>query len=260
MEHTFYKYQGTGNDFIMIDNRDEVFPKNDTKLVAHLCDRRFGIGADGLILLENDGATDFKMVYYNADGNTSTMCGNGGRCIVAFAAFLGIIDNEAEFEAADGRHHATIDANGIVSLHMKDVNTVTVYENYVFLDTGSPHHVEIVEDLAEMDVKKIGANIRYSGMYGNAGANVNFVTQLDADKFSVRTYERGVEDETYSCGTGVTAVAIAMRVLGKTQANAIELFTPGGQLKVSFSQNDRQFTNVYLTGPAKFVFKGGAEW
>jgi diaminopimelate epimerase len=260
MKHTFYKYQGTGNDFIMIDNRDDVFPKNDTKLVAHLCDRRFGIGADGLILLENDSATDFKMVYYNSDGNTSTMCGNGGRCIVAFANFLGIIDNEAEFEAVDGRHNASIDDNGIVSLHMKDVNTVTVYENYVFLDTGSPHHVEIVDDLAEMDVKKVGSSIRYSGLYGDAGANVNFVTQLDADKFSVRTYERGVEDETYSCGTGVTAVALAMKILGKTHSSKVELFTPGGELKVSFNQNEKKFTDVYLTGSAKFVFNGEAEW
>jgi diaminopimelate epimerase len=260
MEHTFYKYQGTGNDFIMIDNRDDVFPKNDTKLVEKLCDRRFGIGADGLILLENDGATDFKMVYYNSDGNPSTMCGNGGRCLVAFANYLGIIDNEAEFEAVDGRHHATIDENGIISLHMKDVNTVSVYENYVFLDTGSPHHVEIVDDLPEMDVKHIGSSIRYSGLYGEAGANVNFVSQADADKFALRTYERGVEDETLSCGTGVTAVAIAMKVLGKTEANEVSLITPGGNLKVSFTQNGKQFTDVYLTGPAQFVFKGEAQW
>lgn len=260
MESTFYKYQGTGNDFVMIDNRDETFPKNNTKLVAQLCDRRFGIGADGLILLENDGSTDFRMVYYNSDGNTSTMCGNGGRCIVAFANFLGIIDNETEFLAADGRHHATISDDGTVSLHMKDVNTVSVYENYVFLDTGSPHHVEIVDDLPNLDVKHIGASIRYSGLYGTAGANVNFVNQEGADRFSVRTYERGVEDETYSCGTGVTAVAIAMKVLGKTDADTIHLQTPGGQLKVSFVQEGKQFKEVYLTGPADYVFKGDVEW
>ncbi|RYD89792.1 MAG: diaminopimelate epimerase [Sphingobacteriales bacterium] len=260
MEYTFYKYQGTGNDFIMIDNRDDVFPKNDTKLVEKLCDRRFGIGADGLILLENDGSTDFRMVYYNSDGNPSTMCGNGGRCLVAFANYLGIIDSEADFEAVDGRHHATIDEHGIISLHMKDVNTVSIYENYVFLDTGSPHHVEIVDDLPDMDVKQIGASIRYSGLYGDAGANVNFVSQADADKFAVRTYERGVEDETLSCGTGVTAVAIAMKILGKTEANEVHLVTPGGNLKVSFTQNGKQFTDVYLTGPAQFVFKGKAEW
>ena len=260
MEYTFYKYQGTGNDFIMVDNRDDVFPKNDTKLVAELCDRRFGIGADGLILLENGGSTDFRMVYYNSDGNQSSMCGNGGRCIVAFANALGIIDNDTEFDATDGRHHATINENGIISLRMKDVNTVSVYEDYVFLDTGSPHHVELVEDLASLDVKGIGANIRYSGLYGDKGANVNFVNQLGPDKFSVRTYERGVEDETLSCGTGVTAVAIAMKVLGKTEAAAIQLQTPGGELEVAFVQKGKQFTDVYLTGPAHFVFKGTTEW
>jgi diaminopimelate epimerase len=260
MEYTFYKYQGTGNDFVMVDNRDDIFPKNDTKLIGHLCDRRFGIGADGLILLENAGSADFRMVYYNSDGNESTMCGNGGRCIVAFANALGIIDNETEFDAVDGRHHATIDDKGIISLHMKDVNTVSIYEDYVFLDTGSPHHVEIVEDLPNLDVKGIGASIRYSGLYGDKGSNVNFVSQDDADRFSVRTYERGVEDETLSCGTGVTAVAIAMKVQGKTDANIVRLNTPGGELKVSFVQNGKQFTEVYLTGPAHFVFKGEAEW
>lgn len=260
MEHTFYKYQGTGNDFVMVDNRDNIFPKNNTKLVEQLCDRRFGIGADGLILLENDGGTDFRMVYYNSDGNESTMCGNGGRCIVAFANALGIIDNETEFIAVDGRHHATIDENGIVSLHMKDVNTVSVYENYVFMDTGSPHHVEVVEDLAKFDVKGVGANIRYSGLYGDKGSNVNFVSPAGTDKFSVRTYERGVEDETLSCGTGVTAVALAMKVLGNTDANEVRLETPGGELKVSFKQNGKQFKEIYLTGPADFVFKGETEW
>ena len=260
MEYKFYKYQGTGNDFIMMDNRDTTFPKNDTKLIHHLCDRRFGIGADGLILLENDDLSDFRMVYYNSDGNESTMCGNGGRCIVAFAKWLGIIDNETEFLAIDGRHHATIDQNGTVSLHMKDVNSVSVYENYVFLDTGSPHHVEIVDALGTFDVNGIGANIRYSGLYGEKGSNVNFVSQDGADKFSVRTYERGVEAETLSCGTGVTAVAIAMKVLEKTDAEEITLITPGGNLKVSFTQEGKQFSNIYLTGPATFVFNGAIEW
>lgn len=259
MEYTFYKYQGTGNDFIMIDNRTDVFPKNDTKLVGFLCDRRFGIGGDGLILLENDINTDFRMVYYNSDGNESTMCGNGGRCIVAFAKFLDIIDTEADFMAIDGHHHATIAEDGVISLQMKDVHAVTIYENYVFLDTGSPHHVELVEDLDVMDVKKIGSAIRYSGMYGDKGSNVNFVTQTETDKFSVRTYERGVEDETLSCGTGVTAVAIAMKVLGKTEAEIVKLKTPGGNLEVSFLQDGKKFTEIFLTGPATFVFKGQVE-
>jgi diaminopimelate epimerase len=188
------------------------------------------------------------------------MCGNGGRCIVAFAKWLGIIDTETEFLAIDGRHNATIDKTGIVSLHMKDVNTVTVYENYVFLDTGSPHHVELVEGLDTFDVNGVGASIRYSDLYGEKGSNINFVSRAGADKFSVRTYERGVEAETLSCGTGVTAVAIAMKVLGNTDANDITLITPGGNLKVSFIQEGKQFSNIYLTGPATFVFNGAIEW
>lgn len=260
MEYTFYKYQGTGNDFIMVDNRNNYFPKNDTKLISHLCDRRFGIGADGLILLENDAGTDFRMVYYNSDGNESTMCGNGGRCIVAFARHLDIIDSDAKFMAIDGSHNATIAADGMVSLQMTDVNAVTVYEDYVFLDTGSPHHVELVEDLKNLDVKKTGAAIRYSGTYGDKGSNVNFVAQLGTDKFSVRTYERGVEDETLSCGTGVTAVAIAMKATGRTDADVIKLQTPGGKLEVSFLQDGKQFKEIYLSGPATFVFKGQIQW
>lgn len=260
MEQTFYKYHGTGNDFIMVDNRTDVFPKNNTKLIKHLCDRRFGIGADGLILLENDPNADFRMVYYNSDGNESTMCGNGGRCLVAFAKRLGIIENDAHFIAVDGPHHASVTKDNLISLQMKDVNNVTIYEDYVYLDTGSPHHVEMVDDLATIDVKKIGAAIRYSGSYGVKGSNVNFVDQEETDKFSVRTYERGVEDETLSCGTGVTAVAIAMKVLGKTDADVIKLITPGGQLEVSFLQDGKQFKEVFLTGPATFVFKGTIEW
>lgn len=260
MEYTFYKYQGTGNDFIMVDNRTEVFPKNDTKLINFLCDRRFGIGADGLILLENDVNAEFGMVYYNSDGNESTMCGNGGRCIVAFANYLGIIDIEADFVAIDGPHHALINDDGLISLQMKDVHSVSVYENYVYLDTGSPHHVELVDSLDLLDVKKVGAAVRYSGTYGDEGSNVNFVSPSGADNFSVRTYERGVEDETLSCGTGVTAVAIAMRVLGKTDADVVKLQTRGGQLDVSFLQDGKHFTEIFLTGPATYVFKGTIEW
>lgn len=259
MKLTFHKYQGTGNDFVMVDNRDNIFPKNNTKLVEKLCDRRFGIGADGLILLENDSATDFRMVYYNSDGNESSMCGNGGRCIVAFANALGLIENETDFTAIDGRHHAVINEDGTVSLHMKDVHTVSVYENYVFMDTGSPHHVEMVEDLDNLDVKKVGASIRYSDLYGEKGSNVNFVVPSGTDKFSVRTYERGVEDETLSCGTGVTAVALAMKALDKTDASSVRLETPGGELEVSFVQDGKQFSEIYLKGPATFVFKGEAE-
>lgn len=252
----FYKYQGTGNDFVMIDNRQDTFPKNDTKLVAYLCDRKFGVGADGLILLENHPTLDFKMMYYNSDGNESSMCGNGGRCLVAFAKQMHVISDEATFEAIDGLHYATIDKDGIVSLQMTDVEDVKVYDNYTFLNTGSPHHVTLVENLQDFDVKNEGAKIRYSDLYGNAGSNVNFVKQLENDIFSVRTYERGVEDETLSCGTGVTAVAIAMYKIGKSSGKEINLNVEGGKLKVKFDVENDKFTNVFLIGPATFVFEG----
>ncbi len=256
MQLTFYKYQGTGNDFVMLDNRLNFFPKNNTKLVAQLCDRRFGIGADGLILLENHDTYDFKMVYYNSDGNESSMCGNGGRCLVAFAKQLGVITEKAEFEAVDGYHYATIDTNGMVALQMKDVNAIKTESNYTFLNTGSPHHVQMVDDLKTFDIKQEGAKIRYSDLYGKDGSNVNFVQQLSADIFAVRTYERGVEDETLSCGTGVTAVAIAMHQTGKTNTNQIDLNVEGGKLKVQFEENNGNYTQVFLIGPATFVFEG----
>ncbi len=260
MQTEFYKYQGTGNDFVMIDNRTNFFPKDNVKLIEHLCDRRFGIGADGLILLENDTDTDFRMVYYNSDGNQSSMCGNGGRCLVAFAKELKIIEKDAVFIATDGLHHATILENGIVSLQMKSVDTVRSTPHYVFLDTGSPHHVEMVNDLAHFNVKDTGAKIRYSDLYGKAGSNVNFVEQISENTFAIRTYERGVEDETLSCGTGATAAAIAMYQIGKTHSNSVQLQVQGGTLEVSFEKKDGKFTNVFLKGPAQFVFKGTVEW
>ncbi|MFD2890917.1 diaminopimelate epimerase [Flavobacterium chuncheonense] len=259
MKLTFYKYQGTGNDFVMIDNRSLSFPKSNTQLVAHLCDRKFGIGADGLILLENHPEYDFKMVYYNSDGNESSMCGNGGRCLVAFAKHMGVITDKAEFEAVDGYHYATIDSDSTVALQMIDVDTIEVHNTYSFLNTGSPHHVQLENDLKTLDVKEKGAAIRYSDLYGAAGSNINFVSQLTNDSFAVRTYERGVEDETLSCGTGVTAVAIAMYETKKTNSNRVQLKVEGGDLAVSFEKNGNVYTNVFLIGPATFVFEGEIE-
>jgi diaminopimelate epimerase len=256
---TFYKYQGTGNDFIIIDNRLQHIDKKDAKRIAALCDRRFGIGADGFILLENDKISDFKMVYYNADGHESTMCGNGGRCITAFAKFLGIINDEANFDAIDGLHKAKI-KGGIVYLQMQDVNKIEVHDKHLYLDTGSPHHVEMVSKIKNFDVKAHGSKIRYSEPYGKAGSNVNFVEQITENEFIVRTYERGVEDETLSCGTGVTAVALAMHKSAKTQATEICLNTGGGQLKVQFNENDNGYKDIWLIGPAVQVFKGEIEW
>ncbi len=255
MQITFYKYQGTGNDFVMIDNRQQIFDKNDTKRIALLCDRRFGIGADGLILLESHPSVDFKMVYFNADGNESSMCGNGGRCIVAFAKHLGMITDKAIFEAIDGLHEAHIE-NAIVSLKMQDVTTVENHNTHVFLNTGSPHHVQLETHLKTFDIKTEGSKIRYGKPYYDEGSNVNFVDQINDDTFAVRTYERGVEDETLSCGTGVTAVALAMHSLGKTKSNKVHLETQGGVLDVRFELSDSGYTNIWLIGPATQVFKG----
>ncbi len=252
----FYKYQGTGNDFIIIDNRSLLFDKTNVKNIAKLCDRRFGIGADGLILLENHPKVDFRMVYYNADGNESSMCGNGGRCITAFAKFLGVINNETTFEAIDGMHKAEVE-NGIVSLQMKDVSDIETFETHSFLDTGSPHHVELVNDLKDYDVKFHGERIRYGAPYNETGSNINFVNQISDNKFAVRTYERGVEDETLSCGTGVTAVAIAMHKSGATTSQDVTLQTEGGELKIAFDVSDSgNYNNVWLIGSATQVFRG----
>lgn len=254
MQLQFFKYQGTGNDFVIIDNRQGLFPKNDTKLVARLCDRRFGIGADGLILLENDKTADFTMIYFNADGSESSMCGNGGRCLVAFAHYLGIIEKEATFNAIDGLHYATLEENQV---NLKMINVAEIHEKpaYSFLDTGSPHHVQIVEDLQHFDVQKEGAKLRY-GLYGERGSNINFVEPSGKDTFQVRTYERGVEDETFSCGTGVTAVALAMHRLGKTTAHTVKINTPGGALAINFEPKNGAYTEIFLKGPATQVYKG----
>lgn len=254
MTFEFFKYQGTGNDFILIDNRSLHFFKNDTKFIKRLCDRKFGIGADGLILLESHPNLDFSMVYYNSDGNLSTMCGNGGRCLVQFAKFLGIVESKTIFEAVDGIHEATIDGDN-VALGMNDVEKVSVFDHHIFLNTGSPHHVQSVGDLHTLNVTEEGRKIR-TELYGSEGANVNFVTQTGSNTFQVRTYERGVENETLSCGTGVTAVAIAMHEIGLTTALEVTLLTQGGPLKVRFQNRGGRYEKVSLIGPAEQVFKG----
>lgn len=259
MTYTFFKYQGTGNDFVMIDNRHQIFDKNNTKLIEHLCDRRFGIGADGLILLENDDMSDFKMVYFNSDGNESSMCGNGGRCIMHFAHYLEIVDDEATFMAIDGLHNAKI-VDKKVYLQMQDVLSIEKHNNHVFLNTGSPHHVECSQNVNGLNVKEEGSKIRYSNLYKEKGSNINFVEKLDAATFKVRTYERGVEDETLSCGTGVTAVALAMHYIGETEKNLLTIHTKGGELSVSFSNNNGSFSNIWLIGSATQVYKGEIVW
>jgi len=254
---TFYKYQGTGNDFVVIDNRKKSISKNDTKLFKRLCDRRFGIGADGLMLLElaENQEDDFTMVYFNADGNESSMCGNGGRCLVAFANFLGIVDDKATFTAIDGKHHAEI-KDGLVHLQMQNVSEIENHKSHLFLDTGSPHHVTMVEGLSGYDVTNIGREIRNGAPYYDAGSNVNFVEKRNENSFAVRTYERGVEDETLSCGTGVTAVALSMHATKVTSDNKINVQTQGGELKVTFEKTNNGYQDIFLIGPAEQVFKG----
>jgi diaminopimelate epimerase len=254
----FYKYQGTGNDFILIDDRRQTFPVGKEQ-VARLCHRRFGIGADGLILLQNHPAYDFRMVYFNADGNESSMCGNGGRCLVRFAHHLGIFEEKTAFLAIDGVHEAFI-LDGLVHLKMTDVTAVQQEADFDFINTGSPHYVAYVQDLRHFDVFVQGKQIRESERFAPGGTNVNFVEQLETDSLFVRTYERGVEDETYSCGTGVTACALSYYLRNEPTAVAghtVRIQTLGGQLQVSFRSNGSgRFSDIYLIGPAERVFEG----
>jgi len=253
MNVAFSKYQGTGNDFVIIDNRDLTFPKENHNLIRVLCDRRFGIGADGLMLLEAEPGYDFKMIYFNSDGHQSSMCGNGGRCLVAFAKKIGLISSKAFFLAPDGPHSAHFHGEE-VCLGMSDVSEVSKRNETFFLDTGSPHHVQFVSDLDLLDVKKEGLKLRY-GLYGATGANINFVSTLPLG-FKMRTYERGVEDETLSCGTGVTAVAISIYEQNPNQSLPILIQTLGGELKVHFIKSKSAYTDIVLQGPAQFVFEG----
>lgn len=252
----FYKYQGTGNDFIMIDNRDLVLPRENAKLVKDLCDRRFGIGGDGLIYLQNKSGYDFEMVYFNSDGRESTMCGNGGRCIVQFAKDMGLGGPDFSFLAVDGPHRGKVFNDGSVSLQMQDVMTISRHEENYVLDTGSPHFVRFVKNIREYPVASEGRKIRYSDTYQKEGINVNFAEKLSDTSIFVRTYERGVEDETLSCGTGVVASAIAFYHHHDLTPSDINIETLGGRLQVRFDVEDIHFTNIWLTGPAECVFSG----
>jgi diaminopimelate epimerase len=258
MNIEFYKYQGTGNDFIILDNRKGEYNNLTQKQVQKLCGRRFGIGGDGLMMLANKSGYDFEMIYYNADGNESSMCGNGGRCLTMFAHDMGISKSVYKFIAVDGEHLAEIDINKKVRLKMKDVDEVDEHSSYAVLNTGSPHFVKFATNIKEVDVVESGREIRYSKEFKEEGINVNFVENLDEDTIYVRTYERGVEDETYSCGTGVTACALIC-AHNERGFNRVEVQTPGGHLSVEFDKMDEErFENIWLCGPATFVFKGNA--
>lgn len=255
MQLDFNKYQGTGNDFIVIDNRNKQVQLTQDQ-IAHLCHRRFGIGADGLMLLNLQEGFDFEMKYYNSDGAEGSMCGNGGRCLTQFARDAGILNSHYSFIASDGTHEAIIEKTGWVKLKMSDVQSVQEQDGAFILNTGSPHYIQPVTHLNELDVFLEGQKIRYNAQFKNEGINVNFVEQQPNGSLMVRTYERGVEDETYSCGTGVTAAALSNKnaVIG---FNTVSIVTKGGALTVEFEKKDHlHYQNIWLCGPATFVFKG----
>ena len=252
MEIRFSKYQGTGNDFVIIDNRDGSIALSNQQ-IAFLCDRRFGVGADGLIVLGIAAGYDFSMAYYNADGTEGTMCGNGGRCLVQYAHDHGIVKENYLFIAIDGPHEAKIESNGWIHLKMSDVNAVETGENFFVTNTGSPHYVQLVKDIKHFDVFAKGKAIRYNERFKTEGVNVNFIEFHD-DHLFVRTYERGVENETYSCGTGVTASAITTH-LNKLGEHSVSIKTIGGELAVSFNnQGGGHFNDIWLQGPGTFVY------
>ncbi len=259
MHIEFYKYQGTGNDFIILDNRDHKYDNITNKQVGFMCNRKFGIGADGLMLMNNKEGYDFEMIYYNSDGNTSSMCGNGGRCMIQFAYHRGIHQYTYRFMAIDGEHEAEMDKDNLIRLKMQNVKEVDLQNGYAILNTGSPHFVKFVRELDEVDVAASGRIIRTSKPFAEEGINVNFVENIDDDSIFVRTYERGVEDETLSCGTGVTAAAL-VSAHNERGFNRVEVKTIGGKLSVEFNKiSDNEFDDIWLCGPAEFVFKGEIE-
>ena len=254
MQLKFSKYHGTGNDFIMVFNHNDsyCFSQADVK---KMCNRRHGIGADGLIIIEKTIDADFKMIYYNSDGLLGSMCGNGGRCAVSFAKVIGLINNQCEFMAYDGLHKGQILENGLVSIEMIDVSKIEEINNKWKIDTGSPHLICFMDNILEINVKHDGAAIRNSSAYIENGINVNFVELINNELFT-RTYERGVEDETLSCGTGAIASAIAAHESGLINSDRIKVNVLGGQLKVSFSKIGSKYSDIHLIGPTQFVFNG----
>jgi diaminopimelate epimerase len=257
MTLAFNKYQGAGNDFIIIDNRNNIFNPEDSRLINKLCDRKFGIGADGLILIMEKQGFDFEMVYFNSDGFEGSLCGNGGRCAADFAIRSGIAGKKITFSAVDGIHNAVLE-DGLIRLKMNDVDHFRLVNGNYFINTGSPHYVIFTQELEDLDVYNEGKKIRYSKEFLPEGTNVNFV-EPEKNGIYVRTFERGVEDETLSCGTGVTASAIASVLTGHFVRGPINVRTKGGNLCVEFDTEDEKITNIWLCGPATFVFEGKIE-
>ena len=258
MNIKFSKYQGTGNDFIIINNISNFFPKNDNKLISELCDRKLGIGADGLILIDKHSSLPFEMIYYNSDGFIGSMCGNGARCSVHFSFINNIIKSKTKFNAFDGIHEGIVD-HDIINISMSDVIGFEKYEDYLFIDTGSPHLVKIVQDVNNIDLINVSQKIQHKKQF-KKGVNVNFISKSSDNSFKIRTYERGVEDETLSCGTGAVAAAIALNILSLTDINEIKLETKGGLLNIKFRKSKDKYTDIYLSGKVKKVFDGAIKF
>lgn len=255
MTITFSKYQGTGNDFILIDNREKQISILSNKQIQQLCNRRFGIGADGLMLIQRHKKYDFEVVYYNSDGSQS-FCGNGARCATHFAHTLGVFDEKVKFWAIDGCHQATLTEKDQIAVKMNDVDKWIVDKNAVVLNTGSPHYINFVDDLEKEDFLTFCRTIRYAEPYQKEGINVN-LARVQNDVIHLLTYERGVEAETLSCGTGATAVALAHALLqDKKGAFSQKIKVKGGDLLISADFDGTSFTDIYLIGPAKHVFNG----
>lgn len=258
MTFEFYKYQGAGNDFIFLYDENKSVSLSQMQ-IEQLCDRHFGIGADGFIILSADDQSDFYMQYFNSDGKESTMCGNGGRCAVHFAHFLGLISGDTHFRAIDGPHDARILSNGLIELGMKDVDSIRQLKGAVFLNTGSPQVVVLAKELDLLDVHAAAPAWRHNEHINPGGSNVNFIEKIGSNRLKIRTFERGVENETLACGTGVTAAALTLAQDAPAGNYSVSVEARGGNLRVDFSfQPDHlpQFSNIRLTGPAKQVFYG----
>ncbi len=251
MEIPFKKYHGAGNDFILINGFG--FKGNLSSDIIHrMCDRHFGIGADGLIIIRPSAAHSFEMKYFNADGNEGSMCGNGGRCAAQFVSDNNLAEKELAFLAYDGVHRAKILADGVL-LEMMDINVIHKEDNHYFIDSGSPHYITFVDHLDSYEVNEQGRKIRYG--YREDGTNVNFVEEKE-DAFHIRTYERGVENETLACGTGVTAAAVAIAERSAKTLNEVHLKARGGDLTVYLEKSEKGYTDIWLKGPAENVFEG----
>lgn len=257
MKIIFSKYQGTGNDFVMVDNMSGLYDSLSIDQIQFLCDRKLGVGADGLIKLSSKQGFDFEVEYFNADGSQS-FCGNGARCSVAFAKAIGIIESETTFYAIDGSHKAFVEGKS-VRLEMLPVSGYEMIGKDYVLDTGSPHYIHFVNDIKEKNIVEYGRSIRYSDQYKVEGINVNTLEAIADFELNVTTYERGVEDETLSCGTGVTACALAFMAMKGQNKSEITINTKGGVLKVAAERKETKFTNIWLTGPATFVFDGSID-